>query len=1049
MNVIPQDRPLPLIGNLLELNLKEGMVANLEKLAAKHGEIYRLSLPSKSLLIACSHRIIDEMCDETRFQKSLLPPLEVIRDFAKDGLFTAYGDEPNWIKAHRILTPAFGPMSIRSMFPQMLDIAEQLILKWERMGEDTPFDVPDDMTRLTLDTIALCAFNYRFNSFYRDEMHPFVHAMVEGLVEAGDKGRRLPLQDNVMFWARKKYESNIEYMNRVADAIIEKRKENGIEEAPDDLLNKMLSGKDPITGEGLSDENIRYQMLTFLIAGHETTSGLLSFALYYLCTHPDILKKAQDEVSMVLGNKKPRIEHINELTYISQILKETLRLMPTAPAFAVEPLEDTVIAGEYSVSKGETILALIPRLHRDKVVWGNNADEFDPNRFSEENFSKLPPNCWKPFGNGARACIGRPFAMQEAILVLAMIVQRFDIQLSDPNYKLTIKETLTLKPEGFYLKAKRNQVVIEDEKIEVATQAFAQQEDALSDVEHPQLLVLFGSNSGSSRSFALQLAKDAVQRGVKAKVDELDNYVSALPKDSKLIIVTASYEGQPTNNAKNFVQWLKTAKNKDLDGLQYCVFGCGNRDWFNTYQAVPIFIDNQLEALGASRFFERGEADAKGDFVGAWETWEHQLWQKLETELETTKGTVETTSQLAIQVINKPLKLQQLKQTQLQKGTIVVNKELVDVAHALGRSKKHIEITLPTGMNYRAGDYLTLLPTNTTNNVEKVLRYFSLTEDTQLILKDDSGTSLLPLNYPISVGEILREYVELGQPVQRRQLEILAKKTPCPPERIQLEQWCQKEAYNREVYEKRMSLIDVLLRMGSCSITFEEFLSQLPPMQTRQYSISSSPITNKGTCTLTIAVVDAPAWSGQGNYEGVASNYLASRKEGDSIWLEVVPSKEAFHLPKDITTPIVMIGAGSGIAPFRGFIEERAALENSGKMLLFFGCDHPEVDFLYQNELKNWGKAANLEVFPAFTYQIVEEVKYVQDRVWKEREKIWAALEQGAIIYVCGDGNYMAPAVKRVLIDMYMEKNNVVLKEAEAWMESLIRSGRYALDAFS
>lgn len=1045
---IPQDKPFPFIGNLLELDNSEGMLSNFERMAAKHGEIYRMAFPSTSVLIVSSHRLINEFCDETRFKKKLTTPLEHIRDFAKDGLFTAYGHEPNWHKAHRILTPTFGPMSIRAMFPQMLDIAEQLMLKWERMGADVAFDVPDDMTRLTLDTIALCAFNYRFNSFYRDEMHPFVHAMVEGLIEAGEKGKRLGVQDSMMFWTRKKYESNIEYMNRVADTIIQKRKENGLESAPNDLLNKMLAGVDPVTGEKLTDENIRYQMITFLIAGHETTSGLLSFALYFLSKHPEILAKAQAEVDKVLGNKRPRVEHINQLTYISQTLKEALRLQPTAPVFSVEPIEDTVVGEGYKVKKGEIIILLLPMLHRDPSVWGTDVEAFKPERFSAKNFKKLPPNAWKPFGNGARACIGQPFAMQEAILVLSMILQRFDIQLSDPNYELKVKETLTIKPENFYLRAKRRNIHIEDEITPIEYQQSLHQEVPVEEVENPQVVVLYGSNSGSSRNFALQLVSNVTKKGFTAKVGELDAYVDQIPKDSKLVIITASYEGQPTNDAKNFVQWLRKNKNINLTGVEYAVFGCGNKDWVNTYQAIPIFIDKCFHELGAKRFLERGEADAKADFLGSFEKWEEALLQALEQSLEKLQDANNKVQQLAVEMIERPSKLQHLKQTQLKKGQILENRELVDMGHQLGRSKRHLEIQLTEGLSYQAGDYLTILPVNTTNTITRVLKHFSMSAELQIILKDSSKAAMLPLGYPVTVGEILKHYVELGQPISRSQLKTLIEKTPCPPERMELEKWLQKEVYTKEVFEKRRSLIDVLERIGSCSINFDEFLSMLPAMQPRQYSISSSPVIDPTVCSLTVAVIDAPAWSGQGNYQGVASNYLASLNSGDTVWIEITASKEAFHLPKDIHKPVIMVGAGSGIAPFRGFIQERAEQIAAEKMLLFFGCDHPEVDFLYKDDLMVWQERGIVEVFPAYTFQVEEGVKYVQDRVKKEKALLWKTLKEGAVVYVCGDGKYMAPAVKLAFIQIYQEQTKCTQEEAEKWMEELVKTGQYVLDAF-
>ena len=209
-----------------------------------------------------------------------------IRDFAGDGLFTAKTDEPNWPKAHRLLMPAFGPIGIRGMFDQMLDIADQMLVRWERFGPNTVIEVTDDMTRLTLDTIALCAFDYRFNSFYQQEMHPFVGAMVDALSETGARERRLDIANKLMLRKKRAYEDDLKLMREVADGLIAERKRDPEGAKKKDLLGLMLQGRDPVTGEGLSDENIRYQLVTFLIAGHETTSGLLSFATYFLLQEP-------------------------------------------------------------------------------------------------------------------------------------------------------------------------------------------------------------------------------------------------------------------------------------------------------------------------------------------------------------------------------------------------------------------------------------------------------------------------------------------------------------------------------------------------------------------------------------------------------------------------------------------------------------------------------------------------------------------------------------------------------------------------------------------
>ncbi len=205
----------------------------------------------------------------------------------------------------------------------------------------------------------------------------------------------------------------------------------------------MLEGRDPETGEGLSDENIRYQMVTFLIAGHKTTSGLLSFALYLLLKNPKVLEKARGIVDEVLGGERPQVEDLSKLRYVEQILQESLRLWPTAPAFALAPKEPTTLAGRYPVTPEDTLFVLTPMLHRDPAVW-DEPEAFRPERFAPETAQTLPPNAWKPFGNGMRSCIGRGFALQEAQLVLSMILQRFDLTMADPGYKLEVAETLTL-----------------------------------------------------------------------------------------------------------------------------------------------------------------------------------------------------------------------------------------------------------------------------------------------------------------------------------------------------------------------------------------------------------------------------------------------------------------------------------------------------------------------------------------------------------------------------------------------------------------------------
>jgi cytochrome P450/NADPH-cytochrome P450 reductase len=462
LDPIPQPPRTLLLGNLLALGTT-APIQDMMRLAREYGPIYWLDMMGKPVVVVSGFSLVEELCDETRFDKSVKGALRRLRAFAGDGLFTAYTQEPNWSRAHNILLPNFGQKAMQGYHPMMVDIAEQLAHKWERLNADDEIDVTHDMTSLTLDTIGLCGFGYRFNSFYRDTNHPFVSAMI-GALGASMETRGFPLESFIKKDRERQLRADIRYMNEMVDRIIQERRQ-GQEPRQDgddvagkpDLLSCMLSGVDRKSGERLDDLNIRYQVITFLIAGHETTSGLLSFAVYFLLQNPEVLARAYEEVDRVLGpdpSVPPTYAQVNQLAYLDQVLKESLRLWPTAPVFALSPHKETMIGGAYRMKKPYQIVVLTPMLHRDPSVWGERADVFDPDHFSREAERSRPGNAYKPFGNGQRACIGRQFALQEAALVLGMVLQRFKL-IDHTRYRLRLKETLTLKPDGFRIKVRR------------------------------------------------------------------------------------------------------------------------------------------------------------------------------------------------------------------------------------------------------------------------------------------------------------------------------------------------------------------------------------------------------------------------------------------------------------------------------------------------------------------------------------------------------------------------------------------------------------------
>ncbi|MEU3628449.1 cytochrome P450 [Amycolatopsis coloradensis] len=437
-------RRIPLIGDVLGVSPKTPVQDSMRH-AAELGPVFERKVFGREIVFVHGAEMVADLSDEKRFAKHITPAIANLRPLGGDGLFTAHNEEPNWRRAHEILAPAFSRNAMQAYHPTMLAITRELLDAWDRGGE---VDVADDMTKLTLETIGRTGFGYSFSSFERAEPHPFVAAMVRTLRHA----QRMVLQPPVIgpFLNRKanrRNEADLAFLHSVVDEVVEARRGDT---STGDLLGLMLNTTQPSTGEALDEVNIRNQIITFLVAGHETTSGALSFALYYLARNPDVLARAQSEVDKVWdGNPDPSYEEVAKLRYVRRVLDEALRLWPTAPAFARQAQVDTVVGGKYPMRKGQWALVLIPALHRDPV-WGDDPEAFDPDRFAPDRNRARPAHVYKPFGTGERACIGRQFALHEATLVLGMLLSRYDLR-GDSSYRLKVQELLTLKPEGFTL----------------------------------------------------------------------------------------------------------------------------------------------------------------------------------------------------------------------------------------------------------------------------------------------------------------------------------------------------------------------------------------------------------------------------------------------------------------------------------------------------------------------------------------------------------------------------------------------------------------------
>ena len=1070
LSPIPQPPTKPVVGNMLSLD-SSAPVQNLARLAKELGPIFWLDMMGAPIVIVSGHDLVEELSDEKRFDKVVRGPLRRVRAVAGDGLFTADTSEPNWSKAHNILLQPFGNRAMQSYHPSMVDIAEQLVKKWERLNGDEEIDVVHDMTALTLDTIGLCGFDYRFNSFYRRDYHPFVASLVRSL-ETIMMIRGLPMENLWMKKRRRDLAGDVAFMNKMVDEIVAERRKNA-EDAADkkDMLGAMMTGVDRATGEQLDDVNIRYQINTFLIAGHETTSGLLSCAIYALLKHPDVLKKAYEEVDRVLGpdiEARPTYQQVTQLTYITQILKEALRLWPPAPAYGIAPLSDETIGGKYKLKKNTFITVLVLALHRDPSVWGPNPDAFDPENFSREAEAARPLNAWKPFGNGQRACIGRGFAMHEAALAIGMILQRF--KLIDVNrYQMVLKETLTIKPDGFKIKvrprADRERGAYSGAAAPAASSSAAAAPRARARPGHnTPLLVLYGSNLGTAEELATRVADLAEVNGFATRLAPLDEFAGKLPEQGGVLIFCASYNGAPPDNAARFLQWLGGDLPKAaLSQVRYMVFGCGNSDWAATYQSIPRTIDEQLTAHGARSLHARGEGDARTDLDGQFETWFAAAAPAAMKQLGVDSSFSRSADDEPLYAI-EPVAPTAVNTIVTQGGVlpmkVLVNSELQNKTgvHAPGRSTRHIEVQLPPGVNYRVGDHLSVVPRNDPTLVDAVARRFGFLPADQIRLQVAQGRrAQLPVGETVSVGRLLSEFVELQQVATRKQIQILSEHTRCPVTRPKLSALASEDAVSAERYRddilgRRKSVFDLLEEHPACELPFHAYLEMLSLLAPRYYSISSSPAGEPARCSITVAVVEAPASSGRGIYRGACSNYLAGRRVGDAIHATVRETKAGFRLPDDASKPIIMIGPGTGLAPFRGFLQERAALKLSGASLgpamLFFGCRHPEQDYLYADELKGFAADGIAELHTAFSRADGPKT-YVQHLIAANQERVASLIENGAIVYVCGDGGKMEPDVKAALVAVHRARTGADAEAGRRWIERLGADNRYVLDVWA
>ncbi|GLT13241.1 assimilatory sulfite reductase (NADPH) flavoprotein subunit [Vibrio algivorus] len=537
-----------------------------------------------------------------------------------------------------------------------------------------------------------------------------------------------------------------------------------------------------------------------------------------------------------------------------------------------------------------------------------------------------------------------------------------------------------------------------------------------------KLTIIYASQTGNAKGVAEALKNEADANGIAVDLFDASDYKGKnLAKETHLIIVASTNgEGEAPDNAIELHEFLQSKKAPKLDNLKYAVIALGDSSYEFFCQTGKDF-DSYLSKLGATAFLDRLDCDV--DYEAPASEWRKQALEKVK----------ETLSASDAQVVQLPVGQSAHVESPWNKQTPYTASLLTSqkiTGRDSGKDVRHIEIDLEgSGITYQPGDALGVWYENSSNLVSAILEQVGLSgiESIELDGESISIHSALVNKFEITASnpQLVTKYAELSG----------SKK---------LQRLVEDKDKLRE-YAGNTQIIDVL-KEKKTKLTAEELASLFRKLTPRLYSIASSQAEVEDEVHLTVGLVEYQ--QGEETRYGGASHYLTHRlEEGDNVKV-FVEHNNNFKLPQDDNTPVIMIGPGTGIAPFRSFIQEREARDAEGKNWLFFGDRTFTQDFLYQVEWQKYLKSGVLtKLDVAFSRDQAEKV-YVQDRILENAAEVWQWLQQGAYLYVCGDANRMAKDVHEALISVAEDQGKLGREQAEAFVNDLRKAKRYQRDVY-
>ncbi|NIH31892.1 NADPH-dependent assimilatory sulfite reductase flavoprotein subunit [Hafnia paralvei] len=538
------------------------------------------------------------------------------------------------------------------------------------------------------------------------------------------------------------------------------------------------------------------------------------------------------------------------------------------------------------------------------------------------------------------------------------------------------------------------------------------------------ITVISASQTGNARRVSEQLRDDLTAAGLSVTLVNAGDYKFKQIAQEKLLLVVASTqgEGEPPEEAVALHKYLFSKKAPQLTGTAFAVFGLGDTSYENFCQTGKDF-DTRLGELGAERLLDRADADV--DFKAAAEAWRNQVVEVLKQRVPqaTPAQAQDSVAGSVAQVLSSPYS----KESPLT-ATLAVNQKIT--GRNSDKDVRHLEIDLgDSGLSYQPGDALGVWYHNDPDLVEEIIGLVWRTGDEKITLNGQTLTLREALTDHLELTQnttvIVEKYASLSR--DERLIELLADKH-------QLQQYAQTTP------------LPDMIRQAPADLDAEQLVALLRPLTPRLYSIASAQEEVGNEVHITVGVV---RYDVEGRARtGGASGYLADRLEEEGELRVFIEHNDNFRLPANPQTPVIMIGPGTGIAPFRAFIQQRAAEGAEGLNWLFFGNPHFTEDFLYQVEWQRYVKEGVLSRIDLAWSRDQNHKVYVQDKLREQGAKVWRWIEKGAHIYVCGDANRMAKDVEQALLELLAEHGGMDAEQADEFLSELRVERRYQRDVY-